>query len=85
MLLEEDVQDRLVCLGARVLRMEHSSLLPLRDPKNRRLQFSPEHHAVMYLRPMLRGILSLSGGEILLASARFILHQHRVLPRFPGV
>ena len=81
----EDVQDRLSCIGERVLWMAHPSLLPVRDPANLRLQFYPEHQAVVYLCPVIQGILPPAGGEILRASARCILHQHLVLPCFLGV
>ena len=40
---------------------------------------------MIYLSPVIRGIPPPAGGEILIASARCILHQHCVLPRFPGV
>ena len=65
--------------------MEHLAVLPIRYPETRQSQFSLEHQDVVYLRPVIRGILPPSGVEILLASARCILHQHLVLPRFKGV
>ena len=65
--------------------MEHLAVLPIRYPETRQSQFSLEHQDVVYLRPVIRGILPPSGVEILHASARCILHQHLVLPRFTGV
>ena len=81
----EEFQDRLACLGAHVLRLEHPAFLPLRYRVNRRLKFSPEHQAVVYLCPVLRGIHFPSGGEILSTSARCIFHHHLVFPCFSGI
>ena len=85
MLLVEDIQDSLACLGALVLRLEHPFLLSLHNPENCQLQFSPEHQAVVYLSLVLRVVSPPAGGEILLASAQCILHQHHLFPIFPGV
>ena len=80
----EDAQYRMACIGARVLLLEHPSLLPLRNPANCQYQVSPEHQAVVYLIPVLWSILPPADGYILLASAQCILHQHCVFPPFPG-
>ena len=59
--------------GAVLLRMQHAPRLPLCYPLHLCMQLPSENHYVINICPVLLGILSSGGGEVLRASAHCIL------------
>ena len=61
-LLSEDFQDRLACIGADVPWMEDPSLIHVCNPLDGLEELPLEHQAVKYLRTVLWGMFSPAGG-----------------------
>ena len=58
----QDLQDRLACLGADVLRLKYPALLPFRDITDGWKNLALEHQTMVDLLPMLWEVLFHTGG-----------------------
>ena len=72
-------------LGAQLFWMKHAPCLLFRDQAYLCKQLPSDHQAMEGLIPVLLGLLSAGGSEVLLVRVQGILHQHPMAPCLPGI
>ena len=85
MLGDQHVHHQFTGFGAVVFRLDRAPILPLCDPLYCCPQFPYEKMAVIRLCPVILGILSTGGGEVLLTRPHRIFHQHTMPPCLPSI